>query len=710
MEKGVDDGEDPDFEPQKKKQSQENKELAESYTLKEHYFRLEMEGIVYFKCKHCSFTHTEERKMNSHCAVHTDLHCFECRLTVGKKEDLMEHNCNETLKDSKNDEELYSVVDPTIDHCTKTEQDGVEVFTCNDCDEKFESMEAFLEHYIVHIPRYFCAKCLRSFEEEVVLKKHNCCEKGKIILRPEVDLSEEYTTIEKDGKTLYRCKRCSYKTNAMSNFRRHIDLHLDRFKCEKCMRCFSRKDSLMIHIKNNSCKRNTSKYEVPGGFRCSVCDKVLVNKASFILHLEGHDQVNQCPHCEKKFTRKISLEHHVPMCMKAQTKKYHQCQLCPAVFGKAKYLLRHMDAHTGQHTCKRCGKNFSRKESLAIHVVKCDPLCEDNTDFDKSNLFPCPLCPKVLFRQITYENHMKKHKNVSWSMCDKCEQWFGDPATLTAHYVSCAGENAFTCDKCEIAFEAEGEFRKHIVEHSENYTCHVCTKDFTREDLVRHLCECEGAVMEELGGLLKCPACEKEFRDPSEFAEHACDGHMFTYTCNKCGLQYLFRQGYEVHTKQCNGAQENAKLKCPICDLKFSTQQALTSHTFEHRESGFECGDCGKTFTRRDYSNFHTCRRSDGSCVRIKLKSGEHMVLPQLVCHLCGKSFVNTTNLNRHILTHGQKSIPCDLCGKMFTHMYAMKDHRKQVHSSGYLFQCYKVRFMQCHIRYTVYRVMLTCA
>jgi DNA-directed RNA polymerase subunit RPC12/RpoP len=36
------------------------------------------------------------------------------------------------------------------------------------------------------------------------------------------------------------------------------------------------------------------------------------------------------------------------------------------------------------------------------------------------------------------------------------------------------------------------------------------------------------------------------------------------------------------------------------------------------------------------------------------------------VCHFCGKNFVSTSNLNKHIKVHGEKNIECEFCGKKF--------------------------------------------
>ena len=54
-------------------------------------------------------------------------------------------------------------------------------------------------------------------------------------------------------------------------------------------------------------------------------------------------------------------------------------------------------------------------------------------------------------------------------------------------------------------------------------------------------------------------------------------------------------------------------------------------------------------------------------------------------CGVCEESFKHKTHLNRHKLTHKERSIPCDHCTKLFADGKLLKIHRPKI---GKTLQC----------------------
>ena len=59
-------------------------------------------------------------------------------------------------------------------------------------------------------------------------------------------------------------------------------------------------------------------------------------------------------------------------------------------------------------------------------------------------------------------------------------------------------------------------------------------------------------------------------------------------------------------------------------------------------------------------------------------------------CNSCGKSFSESENLKKHILTihEIQSNYKCDYCGKSFTTSENMMKHNKNAHKSSSCFLC----------------------
>ncbi|EDQ89160.1 uncharacterized protein MONBRDRAFT_25820 [Monosiga brevicollis MX1] len=134
---------------------------------------------------------------------------------------------------------------------------------------------------------------------------------------------------------------------------------------------------------------------------------------------------------------------------------------------------------------------------------------------------------------------------------------------------------------------------------------------------------------------------------------------------------------------------------CSICCRNFISRSALEIHNLSHTKvKRFECDKCGKRFARRSHLSVSLPRRSHetrdrkskgqevDSSTRAILKqhihNKIHLNIKDHVCHICGRGFVQSSNLRSHIRRHtGEKPYDCHLCSRSFSVSSSLKAHLK---------------------------------
>ncbi|XP_062564102.1 transcription factor Ouib-like [Armigeres subalbatus] len=126
-----------------------------------------------------------------------------------------------------------------------------------------------------------------------------------------------------------------------------------------------------------------------------------------------------------------------------------------------------------------------------------------------------------------------------------------------------------------------------------------------------------------------CLDCEGTFESCTKLKKHR-------QTCEMVGNEHSKRRG---------------PFTCDICGQSLPTLMGLRVHVHKHSKSGSKGEqDIGK----------------DANKTSTKLA----------VCHICGKSFTNTSTLRSHLVFHRQeKRIECQICNKKFHKLYRLKDH-----------------------------------
>lgn len=112
-----------------------------------------------------------------------------------------------------------------------------------------------------------------------------------------------------------------------------------QFKCDLCMKGFSRKSTLNKHIKGHS----EPKDQPTDCQECPICFKSVTG--DFRRHVKNHDRI------------------------KGDAKTY-ACKLCNANYNQYNSLKAHMSKHTGkkEYCCEVCSKEFSDLSNLTKHL------------------------------------------------------------------------------------------------------------------------------------------------------------------------------------------------------------------------------------------------------------------------------------------------------------------------------------------------------
>uniref|UniRef100_A0A3B3ZFV4 Uncharacterized protein n=1 Tax=Periophthalmus magnuspinnatus TaxID=409849 RepID=A0A3B3ZFV4_9GOBI len=210
--------------------------------------------------------------------------------------------------------------------------------------------------------------------------------------------------------------------------------------------------------------------------------------------------------------------------------------------------------------------------------------------------------------------------------------------------------------------------RPKLRDQKKVYRCSLCSKIFQNSsNLNRHI--------RSHDKLFKCDDCDKLFSRKESLKQHISYKHPdleYKYKCNTCEKSFRLENALKFHN-----CRTDKTFQCDICSRFFSTNSNLSKHKKKHGDKLYSCEICNKMFYRKDVMLEH--HRRHGNTKREDLEAnGEENIKYRKEpspCPICGKVFSCRSNMNKHLLTHGDKKYTCEICGRKFFRVDVLRDH-----------------------------------
>ncbi|EDV90545.1 uncharacterized protein LOC6569668 [Drosophila grimshawi] len=302
---------------------------------------------------------------------------------------------------------------------------------------------------------------------------------------------------------------------------------------------------------------------------------------------------------------------------------------------------------------------------------------------DESKPFVCQQCGLAFAREKALVSHIKNHRVDSPFECNQCQEMFWDNYSLQEHQKTHQFEESNSEYDPASAGEEDTASESEADQLYGNFYCGECGISFHRQDLLRrhskqqhskHLPATTAGNNNNNNSVATATATDAAAAPSDADADDAKDAPHCCHTCGKSFLSVLKLLAHtEIHKRF-------PPFKCVLCGVSFYEEQAIKRHLntrHPHELKPNSCVLCGKECRDRKALIKHAWDHSREKC---------HS------CSKCGKNFHNKARLKRHMASHRDKSVVCEVCHEEFPDGRTLSNHRHShsTTSPGKLFPCHE--------------------
>merc|ERR1719195_369085 len=282
--------------------------------------------------------------------------------------------------------------------------------------------------------------------------------------------------------------------------------------------------------------------------------------------------------------------------------------------------------------------------------------------------YVCTVCHSSYTNKGNFKQHIEKHfKNGEFPAAASTSGALAN-GKINNFEASSATGNSYKCHICHSTYSHPGNFKQHMASHNKQL---VTAPNFPMDNLLRR----------PMPGLVKMVNGNSSNDNvvPSSKAEDK------DWDCPECSEKFPKGVQLQTHMKSVHNIEmvlqpEEAKL---ATDIKVESDRAVSPPRLStddglkalalaagvDRLAQYHCDipGCYQSFTTEGWLMRHKARQHND--IRASLGLGEtgDRTFP---CQQCGKQFAKMSKLTQHMKTHSPEDHykhPCDICGKKFT-------------------------------------------